>query len=120
MNTATTTTTRTLPGISAGVSGQDYEWEKAVIAHWCGVRVLGIDVESTTRAFGPDAVAIIEIILTAGTTRDAQTLALLLDLPAAPSDPAVAWRCWRGWASALSTRQPVLVTVTAPTTHQEA
>ncbi|MFC8796974.1 hypothetical protein ACFT2C_04530 [Promicromonospora sp. NPDC057138] len=91
-----------------------------MIAHRCGVNVLDVDVKTAVRAVGPDVVAVTEIMLTVGSTRDAWALAVLLDLPAAPSDPAVAWRTWAGWVSALSTQRPVLVTVTAPTTDWEA
>ncbi|WP_454859637.1 hypothetical protein [Promicromonospora soli] len=119
MNPTTTTATRTTPRTSSGTAGQGYGWEKAVIAHWCGVNVLDVDVANTVRVFVPDVVAVTEIMLTVGSTRDALALAALLDLPAAPSDPAVAWRTWAGWVSALSAQQPVLVSVTAPT-DQEA
>lgn len=105
---------------STSATSGGHEWEKAVLAHWCGVQVLDIHVEHTFRAFGRQAVAVIEIVLTVRTTHDAQTMAVLLDLPAAPSDPAVAWQSWTGWVSALSARRPVLVTVTTPTTHREA
>ncbi|MFC8797125.1 hypothetical protein ACFT2C_05295 [Promicromonospora sp. NPDC057138] len=120
MTPTTDTVTRTTTRTPVGPEGRDFGWEKAVISHWCGVQILDIDVGNTVRAFGPNTVAIIEIILTAGTTRDAQALAGLLDLPPTPSDPAVAWQSWTGWVSALSAQQPVLVTVTAPTSHQEA
>lgn len=119
MNPTTATATRTTPRTSPGTAGQSYGWEKAVIAHWCGVTILDIDVKNTVRVFVPDVVAVTEITLTVGSTRDAWALAVLLDLPAAPSDTAVAWRTWAGWVSALSTQQPVLVTVTAPTTGRE-
>lgn len=105
---------------STSATSGGYEWEKAVLAHWCGVQVLEIHVEPTFRAFPREAVAVIEIVLTVRTTHDARTMAVLLDLPAAPSDPAVAWRSWTGWVSALSAHRPVLVTVTAPTPHREA
>jgi hypothetical protein len=120
MNPTTATATRTMTPSSAGTAVQDYRWEKAVITHWCGVNVLDVDVLNTIRAVGPDTVAVTEIILTVSTTRDAQALAVLLDLPPLPSDPAVAWRTWTGWVSALSAQQPVLVTVTAPAADQEA
>jgi hypothetical protein len=120
MNPTTATATRTMTPASAGTAVQDYGWEKAVITHWCGVNVLDVAAENTVRVFVPDTVVVTEIILTVSTTRDAQTLAVLLDLPRLPSDPAVAWRTWTGWVSALSTQQPVLVTVTAPTTDLEA
>ena len=120
MTTVITTAPRIPARIPAAAAGPEYRWERAVIAHWCGVEVLDIDVENTVRAIRPDTVTVIEIIFTVGTTPDAQTLAVVLDLPAVPSDPAVAWRTWTGLVSALSSQRPVLVTVTAPTTNREA
>ena len=120
MTTVMTAASRIPARIPATAAGPEYRWERAVIAHWCGVDVLDIDVENTVRAIGPDTVTVIEVILTMGTTRDAQALAVLLDLLAVPSDPAVAWRTWTGCFSDLTAQQPVLVTVTAPTTHLEA
>lgn len=120
MTTVITTASRIPARSPAAAAGPEYRWERAVIAHWCGVQVLDIDVETTVRAIGPDTVTVIEITLTVGTTPDAQTLAVLLDLPTAPHDPAVAWRIWTGWVSALSAQRPLLVTVTTPTTSREA
>lgn len=118
MTTVMTAMPRVPARIPTVAAASEYGWERAVIAHWCGVEVLDIDVETTVRAIGPDTVTVIEIILTVGTTPDAQTLAVLLDLPAVPHDPAVAWRIWTGWVSALSAQRPVLVTVTAPTSRE--
>jgi hypothetical protein len=117
--TAIDTTTDTSAQSSTGLP-VDYGWEKAVIAHWCGVQLLDVHAWLASRTIGQHVVAVVEIVLTVGATREAQTLAVLLDLPAIPSDPAVAWQTWTGWVSALSAQRPVLVTVTAPTTHREA
>ncbi|PUB20842.1 hypothetical protein C8K30_11553 [Promicromonospora sp. AC04] len=114
MNPKTAIATRTMTPASAGTAVQDYGWEKAVITHWCGVNVLDVAAENTVRVFGPDTIVVTEIILTVSTTRDAQALAVLLGLPAAPSDPALAWQTWTGWVSEISAHRPVLVRVTAP------
>ncbi|MFI8528275.1 hypothetical protein ACIGB8_27710 [Promicromonospora sukumoe] len=119
-STAADAATGTSSHATASATSRGHEWEKAVIAHWCGVHVLGIDAKHTARTCGPDIVAIIEIVLTVGTTRDAHALAVLLDLLGVPTDPAVPWEAWTGWVSSLSAERPVLVTVTAPTTHREA
>jgi len=99
---------------------EDHQWEAAVLAAWSGADVVGVETRSTVRVFGPDVVMVVEVVMTVRTTHDARILAALLDLPAALPDPDVAWQTWTGWVSALSAERPVLVTVTAPTTHPEA
>ncbi|PUB32594.1 hypothetical protein C8K30_1011120 [Promicromonospora sp. AC04] len=108
------------PGCQAITTVEDYRWEAAVMAAWCGVDVVGVETRSAVCVVGPDVVMVVEIFMTVRTSHDARTLAALLDLPAALPDPDIAWQTWTGWVSKLSTERPVLVTVTAPTTHPEA
>ena len=108
------------PSRPAVTTVEDHQWEAAVLAAWSSADVVGVETSSTVRVVGPDVVMVVEIVMTVRTTHDARTLAALLDLPAALPDPDVAWQTWTGWVSKLSTERPVLVTVTAPTTHPDA
>ena len=101
-------------------TAEDHQWEAAVLAAWSSADVVGVETCDAVRAVGLDVVRVVEVVMTVRTTHHARTLAALLDLPAALPDPEITWQTRTGWVSALSTERPVLVTVTAPTTHPEA
>lgn len=92
-----------------------FAWAKSVITAWCGARVLAVDLDPIRLAFDQQSVPALEATFTLATVEQAHRLALLLDLPYLATDPAVAWQTWTGWLSDASSRQPVLVTATAPT-----
>ena len=92
-----------------------FAWATSVITAWCGARVLAVDLDPMALTFDQRTVAALEVTFTVATIEQAHRLAVLLDLPLQPTDPAVVWQTWTGWVSDASAQQPVLVTVTAPT-----
>ncbi|GAA4708123.1 hypothetical protein APR04_003902 [Promicromonospora umidemergens] len=104
----------TTPGPTMTRATYDRAWARSVIGYWSHVRVRDIDTEFVTLTFGQDVIKIIQLTVTATSTRDAHRLALLLDLPPEAPNPAHAWQTWTGWVSDISNQCAVLVRVTAP------